>query len=456
MEAYKEGGELAELLSVLEISAVGDYNDYDGTPLGIQDLYDHDLLSGEFEKVIRESLYLAYMGNELSDRPEEMYCMMGNYGCYRVTLEDIMQDGKQELPEFKEFLLLWIDYLGIQTGRESKALLQEAQAMLEDEDQILELARKFVNRQPEIYKHLLQRGLEGESGEKMLQIGLEALDKIPVTYNLRSEIALLTAEFANKLHDSNTAESCWLEAFRSDTSIVNYMRIRLLTKDWKRYSLQVKQIYEEAYEKTKRESKMNAVSHYENVQQVNSLYPRTYFMLLFFDGDYENVIRLGLNEKNALGWSSTFMKEGIALFLLLFYKGKTLSKGIASMLRRVISESDFQADAFLDGTCLSKERNEQELFWELFCAWKTGTDISEENYEKWMKMIGQYISVRTAGVMDGNHRGYYEECAAFIAAYGEVCESRGTYRAKADIMEEYRAKYSRRTAFHRELRSFGM
>ena len=136
MEAYKEGGELAELLSVLEVSVIGDYNEYDGTPLGIQELYDHNLLGGTFEKVVGESLYLAYMGNELSVRAEELYCMMGNYNYFDVTLEDIMQDGKKELPEFKEFLLLWIDYLGSQAGRGAKALLQEAQAMLEDNDQI--------------------------------------------------------------------------------------------------------------------------------------------------------------------------------------------------------------------------------------------------------------------------------------------------------------------------------
>ena len=455
METYKEGCELAELLSALEVSATGDYNDYDGTPLGIRELYDHNLLGGTFKKVVRESLYLAYMGNELSVKAEELYCMMGNYGCYDVSLEDIMQDGKQELPEFKEFLLFWIDYLGSQTGRGAKRLLQEALAMLEDEDQILDIARKFVNQHPELYKQILQKGLECDVWDKMLQIGLEALDKIPATYILRSEIALLTAAFANRLNDSTTAEFCWIEAFRSDTSVVNYMRIRFMTKDWKRYSKEIKQIYNEAYNKTKLESKI-AVGYHDNVQRVNSLHHNTYCMFLFFDREYENVIRLGLSEKNALGWSSTFMKEGLALFLLLLYKGKTLSKGLDSMLGRVVSGCGFQADKFLEGTYLSNGRNERELFWALFCQWKDETDITEDDYSEWMKMIERYISVRTAGIMDANRRNYYGECAAFIAAYGEVCESRGVNDAKAGIMEKYKVKYSRRRAFHQELRNYGM
>lgn len=455
METYKEGCELAELLSALEVSVTGDYNDYDGTPLGIRELYDHNLLGGTFKKVVRESLYLAYMGNELSVKAEELYCMMGNYGCYDVSLEDIMQDGKQELPEFKEFLLFWIDYLGSQTGRGAKRLLQEALAMLEDEDQILDIARKFVNQHPELYKQILQKGLECDVWDKMLQIGLEALDKIPATYILRSEIALLTAAFANRLNDSTTAEFCWIEAFRSDTSVVNYMRIRFMTKDWKRYGKEIKQIYNEAYNKTKLESKI-AVGYHDNVQRVNSLHHNTYCMFLFFDREYENVIRLGLSEKNALGWSSTFMKEGLALFLLLLYKGKTLSKGLDSMLGRVVSGCGFQADKFLEGTYLSNGRNERELFWALFCQWKDETDITEDDYSEWMKMIERYISVRTAGIMDANRRNYYGECAAFIAAYGEVCESRGVNDAKAGIMEKYKVKYSRRRAFHQELRNYGM
>lgn len=58
--------------------------------------------------------------------------------------------------------------------------------------------------------------------------------------------------------------------------------------------------------------------------------------------------------------------------------------------------------------------------------------------------------------MEHNRRNYYGECAAFVAALGEVEESRGEPGAKKRIMEEYRSAYSRRTAFHQELRAFGM
>lgn len=63
---------------------------------------------------------------------------------------------------------------------------------------------------------------------------------------------------------------------------------------------------------------------------------------------------------------------------------------------------------------------------------------------------------RVNGIMDGNYRKYYGECAAYIAALGEVKESRGEIGGRQKVMAEYKALYSRRSAFHKELRAFGM
>ena len=77
------------------------------------------------------------------------------------------------------------------------------------------------------------------------------------------------------------------------------------------------------------------------------------------------------------------------------------------------------------------------------------SDLILERLEQWTRM-------RVEGIMEKNHRNYYGECAAFVAALGEVRESRGEPGKKAEIMEAYRSKYSRRTAFHHELREYGM
>lgn len=57
--------------------------------------------------------------------------------------------------------------------------------------------------------------------------------------------------------------------------------------------------------------------------------------------------------------------------------------------------------------------------------------------------------------MDANRRKYYGECAAYIAALGEVQESMGNAGAKQRLMTSYKDKYSRRSAFREEMRHYG-
>lgn len=456
MEEYDLGCGLADLLSALVVSAAGDYNDCDGSPLGINELYEHGLLDGSFEKVVRESLFLTYMGNELPDRAEKLFCVMENYQCYDVKLENIMQMGNHDLPEFREFLPLWINCLGDRTGLGVRELLQEAQAMVEDDYQRLDMVRKFVGKHPELYKQMLEDGFAGGENERLFQIGMEALEKIPDSYVIRSEIALLTAEYAYRMNENAASEYCWLEAFRSDTTVVNYMRMRFIAEDWSQYKEQVKQIYNDVYERTKRRSGEYCSYYDANLQIENSLHNKAYCAILFLEEDFDGVMKQGMGKTEALGWSSTFMKEGLAFFLLLLFNGAVLPKGLRSMLVYAASACNFHVEAYLKGTGVSVNKEDQEFFWELFCIWKAKVSVPEKQAAQWIKKIEQLISVRTAGIMEANRRNYYGECAAFIAALGEVKESRGIKNAKAVIMNSYKDEYSRRRLFHQELRNYGM
>lgn len=451
MEAYKEGCELAEILSVLEISAEGDYNDYDGSVLHLHELSSYQLLTHDFKHFVNECLYLTYMGNLLQDKADELFCMMDNFECYEIGLEDILQSGNEELPQFHEFLTLWIAYLGVRKGRHAEKLLQEAQMMLQDDDSLLENARRFVDVHPVLYEQLLRMKLASGEDDKMLQIGKEALDKITRSYMIRSDIALLTAEYACKLNDVKEAERCWLEAFRSNSTVTNYLRVRFRSRDWLQYVAEVKLIYERIY----KESSQNNV-YDRDAQRENRLYKHEYCIMLFFDEQFDRLLATGMAEKKGLGWSATFMKQGLALMLLLLYKGTELPAGLRTMLDRAISACGFKADEYCKGTGYDIELNDSDLFWDLFNQWKEHVQISENDTKKWLDRIDNWVSLRVTGIMENNRRNYYWECASYIAALGEVQESMGAPFAKSRIMEKYRSEYSRRRAFHQELRNYGM
>lgn len=178
--------------------------------------------------------------------------------------------------------------------------------------------------------------------------------------------------------------------------------------------------------------------------------------MLFFDEQFDRVFQMGLSEKKAVGWHSTFMKQGLAFFLLLLYDGAKLPVGLKNMNGIASSACGFKMAEFFNGTNKCLVDDDDTMFWKLFSQWKKQVQISDDKKQEWLSEIDKKIALRVTGIMDGNHRNYYGECASYIAALGEVQESTGIHNAKVCIMERYRKEYSRRRAFHQELSMYGM
>ena len=132
-----------------------------------------------------------------------------------------MQYAPEELLDFDAFLKEWIFYL--QTIEEPAAddYLEEALEMQTDPISALETARQSVQTHPELYLKVLSMQYNDKS---RLEIGLEALKSIDQNYIIRSEIALQTAEVAIRLNDPECAIRCRTEAFRSNSTAVNFLR----------------------------------------------------------------------------------------------------------------------------------------------------------------------------------------------------------------------------------------
>ncbi len=454
-EQYEDGYKLAEQLSITEVSATGDWADYEGSPLGINELYDHGLLDGSFDNMVNESMFLAYIGNDISERAEAMFRLYENLRPYSFQLKKVIELGGYVLPEFDKFIVDWSNILGTRNGWGIKDMLKEAQSMLKDDNQILENARKHTDNHPELYKEILVNGVDSGEDSRMLDIGEEALKKIPNNYKVRADVALLTAEYAYKNNQKSFQEYCWLEAFSSDTTFTNFFRLLMKHSNYSAFAKTIHKECEDEYEKFK--NNRNTTVYRSGMPEENDMGRNDYLAVKFFEGDFETVIKSGMSEKAALGWSSTFMKQGIALFMMLLYKGETLPSGLGSMLNMAVSGIGFDAEKYYKGLgeYVDEPLSSTDTFYELFDEWKSGIKVNESDYKKWMKMLGNLIEQRTAGIMGANRRNYYGECASFIAAYGEVAESRGITK-KATILEKYRNEYSRRRAFIQALRNFGL
>jgi len=452
LEFFKEGYELADKLLALKVMIEGDYSDYGEEFLTLKDLEVNKLITINDRQLILDTLYAAYRSKPLKERPSALYQIILN-SKDDVTLEALIQESKEELDQLDDFIELWIAYLGDCEGKEAERLLSEAITFIKDSKQALELTRKYSLQHPSLYEQILKTNLAGEDVRKQFDIGQEALLTIPPQYVVRSRIALLTAVYALYLDEQEEAEKCWLEAFRSDTEPIHYLRLVVESTDFSIYRERMANICEEVFKQPKKEG----VSYYRFGElRENSMGRETYSILTFLNGEFERVITESMNVQEALGWSSTFMKCGMALFLLYLYEGSELAAGCKNMCNKVMESISFTTQEYKKGLIRSIDLDHCSLFWGCFCKWKKMTSMSEEVQEMVLKKLDSWIQMRVEGIMQNNRRNYYGECAAFIAALGEVKESRGEKYGREKLMESYKTAYSRRTAFHNELRMLGM
>lgn len=477
-ELYRQGFALAECLSCLSISVTGDFSDYEDGEMDLETLYTYDLLDDDaYELFKKEAVYLCYMAGQAQERADRILQMIENLHDDLFRLEDMMQMGKGDLPDFDAFLSDWIRLLSASQGRRHEAMLQEALSLLQDEESVLKTAEENIKAHPALLEKVLQDRLDrapSDSDRQFLEGGLCALDQLPVSSVARSRIALLTASYALRLGDKAGSERCLLEAFRSQTTVLNYLRLRFLTEDWEKYRTQTREIFTEMYLAA---GDIKNRCHMYHPEGENVLDGRDCCCIFFFQQDFEKMLDTGMQTKKALGWSSTFMKEGIALMLLLLDQGDGQGMGMKNMLSRAMDACGFDAGEFFKGTALEIRRpaeedkisfaeeivhvredgpHSKEVFADLFRSWKKEVRISESDTALWIERIDRWIERRVEGIMNANRRNYYAECASFIAAFGEMLESRGTTGAKAQIMERYRAAYPRRRAFHDDLYTYGM
>ena len=457
-EKYKEGFAVGKQLLEMEILCDNEYGDEE---LSLGDMVHYELLHCDLKRVILDIAYCAYQSAPPAKRPDALYGVILNAKEDTATLEAVMQHGEEDLPELEEFLPSWITYLGDKTGHDADRLMLEAVDLLNDLSLEVQCAEKYAAVHPGLYLNILENG-KHMPADDMAAIGLEAMKAIPKKYVMRSKAALKTAEYVIAADEKQSLlEKCYFAACESDTSAQNYLRALLngYGNGKKREELQKLLASFPMYKSNNYLLDEGSFGGYggskyfereENKPNYNMI-----LMLRFLDGQFAEVLDKGLHKSEALGWTGSFMKQGIALFLLCLYEGQWNGSGIAAMAEMAKSAMRFSTEEYRNGTCGLEGIGENDLFCHLFSQWKSIVPMSSDIRNQAIKRITVLLEKRTAGIMDANRRNYYGECAAYIAALGEVRESMGEMGAKQMLMTSYKDAYPRRSAFREEMRKYG-
>lgn len=465
-EEYQAACELTGILIGLDIMVGGEYQEYTDEPININDLKSYHLGNVDYRTLVIDAARAAYCASALSERADELYITLMNSGRRDITLEMILQGGR-ELPEIDAFLPLWIEHLGRMTGSSAGKLLQEALELADDGEQLLANARKYCGEHPELYEQYLTANQGKTDADSLLAVGTEALEAIEKKYLVRSRVALLTSRTALEQDRPELAETCWLEAFRSDTRVVNYLRLLMECRDFSNVREAAAQIYRETCSQLRKDSYFLPTAGGGRENQVN---PTQAYLLAFLGGEFDYVRERAMNATNSLGWSASFMKCGLAAFLLLLTEDgslpqdaaqqggelKTMKPGAREMLRRIVAAVGFDKSEYEKGTLRLIEESNEGWFLTCWNRWKRTVPLSREQREALLEWAEGLVTKRVQGIMEGNHRNYYGECAAYIAALGEAREAGGEPNGKQATMAKYMEAYNRRSAFRQEMRGYGM
>lgn len=454
-ELYKEGYAISEMLIGLKIMVGGEYQDYSDEPLGIEELELYDLSRLNYKMLVVDALYLTYCAHTLKERSDALYTLIQNAGEKDLSLEMIMQCG-EELPELEEFLPIWTAYLGNKNSYIAQRLLDEAIELSNNSEDLLSNARIYYEQHPGLYEKYMKENRDRISSEEMLLIGKEALEQIDTKYLVRSRIALLMADIILNENGEVTrdVEQCWLEAFRSETRVVHYLRMMMECKDFSVWKEELQNIN---HNMLKKEKDQNTYCYNKPTDlRENTVDIENAYLIALLNGEYKYVKDSGMNYKGALGWSSSYMKSGLAAFLMILMNTEELSEGGRTMLSKVVSSIAFTIGEYRQGTSVEINETDMEWFWKCFHRSKMLHPMTESDQKIFLGWVEKLIKKRVDGIMESNHRNYYHECAEYIEALGEVLESKGVINGKQIIMLEYKQNYSRRSAFHRELRTCGM
>lgn len=454
---YEEAETIFNLMIESEVTVA---SEWDGFELELKGMVKEGLAAIDLKEFALNGLYAAYQSTAKEQRAEKIYGYFSVPFCREIRLEDMLSVGREELGEQPEFWDSWIALLAGKNGDVEERLLKEAVCYQRGGAGILDIARLSYEKHPSLYMEaLIYKEKEHDlAGQK--EIGDEALEKIDVKYVIRSEIALKTAEAAVGLGKEKEVGRYYFEAFSSGTTPVNYLRLLVESPERDFWQKKAQALIRDG-EKGRRET-----SGYGCPKELQENWGAGRYCaeLRFFSGDFTYALEQCNRVKEGLGWSGTFVKCGLSLFLLLLCRDEDLKPGCREMARQLAGYINFYGKEYFKGTDLGqayqndgdKDPVDSEILWKCFLRWRKDYPLSEIQEKSFLSMMEKLVDKRVKAIISGQHRGHYNDVAALAAALGEVRESLGMPSGKERTMQKYREEFPRHTSFHAELRSYGM
>lgn len=420
-------------------------------PVDFGTLAEEGIARTDLKQVMLLSLYAQYQAREAEDRAEGIYLYFSHDSFRNLRVEEMFHAGRESLTGTEQFLEDWIALLKTKGGDMEGRLLQEALLYSKGTEGLIEAADESCGTHPVLYLTVMRECDKAHDYGRIEEIGDRALGKIDSMLRVRSEVALMEAYAASCLsHREKVMECCW-EAFRSNSTVRNFLRLFGMEEMAHRYGTRGKELLSTL-------TRGVSEGYFGNTElRQNIISEQEYHALRFYMGDFEKAKQASENPKGSLGWSSRFIRSGIRLFLLYLYGKPLPSKAAVAVAQGVAFPDDAESRYEIDFEREIREECRREktgMFWNYFRRWKQCFPMEHEERKRYADWAQKTACDRADAIVGGQHRKQYWEAAALLAMIAEVKEDMGEQGEKRRIFEEYKGKFPRHTSFQGELRGY--
>jgi tetratricopeptide (TPR) repeat protein len=397
------------------LSLLADEEDGFCGPFSPEEMLETDVgeAKARYLRALYETAPPAERPKRLADVVSRLAWVGGN-----VTLRQIADTRRAELPDLEAFLPRWIERAGVD-DRLGVELLIEAVELERGSAGLAALARERGVSQPEIYMALAD-ALAGEGRlEDAAAACCEALAALEPRGEPRALIAERLSVLAERQGDGDTALEGRRAAWRASPS-----RARLLAM------LDAADALDRVSETLSAEA--DALERGESAAT-----PRLACELLLLSGRVAPAIAL-LEAAPPLGWSARDHPGPVVVPYLLV---------AAACGGAPEADSPLLAERFEDIDGGGGERRLTRLLTERLASAPRG----DAERELWLTTASSVVERRTAAVVEAKHRGAYERVAGLVVACAEaVTLALGGPKGSA-FVADIRGRYPRHHAFRNEL-----
>ncbi|MDD2282173.1 MAG: hypothetical protein PHD92_02130 [Eubacteriales bacterium] len=376
----------------------------------------------------------VYLTTDSEKRPDEIHTILMKFGNLYgpVSLQKIIEAREEALPDFDDFLAAWIELLLDQAPRTVSQLLREAVLLKGGIAAISEFARQYPGEHPEAYIDWIQ-GLDWEQdADLILQVSREGLSRIPADYSVRADVAEFIVRIGERNLDGELTLEGYRECFYARPS-VSYL-----------IDLYFNAIENNCFDEVRDQAERRVMELYSEGIAYRELY--TYvpegvvYMTLLFGGKYQQVYEMCVDQ-SSLGWSSGANPKPVFVAYMMMSLAKTSSPIVVNQLW---DSTIMNLSSRLGGKDYEKCRK-------IMGYVREAVPLGRVQEEYYLDFIIDIIGQRVDAIVGGKYRNSYGKAATLLVAAVETLASRNEGQRGVELLDEFRQKYPRHSAFKREL-----